>query len=206
VLRYFRRFDQYALQAHDAQWRFLAPYDKQDFAVGIMGLGVLGSRIAAALQHFGFSVNGWSRHHKAVPGVHSYAGSEELEQFLCNSRVLVCTLPLTPDTTDLLDLGTLGKLPRGAYLINVARGAHLVEQDLLALVHNGHIAGATLDVVRKEPLPPAHPFWHEPRITLTPHIAALTLRDESIRQIAGKIRALERDEPIAGLVDRIRGY
>ncbi|MFC3108433.1 2-hydroxyacid dehydrogenase [Undibacterium arcticum] len=206
VLRYFRRFDQYELQARDGQWRFLPPYDKQDFAVGILGLGVLGSRMAAALQHFGFRVNGWSRNHKVVPGVHSYAGSDELDQFLCDSRVLVCALPLTPETTNLLDRRTLEKLPHAAYLINVARGAHLVEEDLLALVQNGHIAGATLDVVRKEPLPPTHPFWQEPRITLTPHVAALTLRDESIRQIADKIRALQRGEPIAGLVDRNRGY
>jgi glyoxylate/hydroxypyruvate reductase A len=206
VLRYFRRFDAFDMQARTGQWRFLKPHDKEDFSIGILGLGVLGSRIAQALAHFDFPLNGWSRTPKNVPGVQCYAGRQGFDEFLRNSRVLVCVLPLTAETGGILNRVTLGRLPQGAYLINVARGAHLVEDDLLALVQNGQLAAATLDVFHEEPLPPAHPFWQEPRITITPHMAALTLRGDSVRQIAGKIRALERGEPIAGVVDLTRGY
>jgi glyoxylate/hydroxypyruvate reductase A len=115
-------------------------------------------------------------------------------------------LPLTPETTNLLDRSQLSKLPQGAYLVNVARGAHVAEPDLLTLIRSGHIAGATLDVFRNEPLPAPHPFWEEPRITMTPHISAVTVRHDSVRQIAGKIGKLENGEPVDGVVDRIKGY
>jgi glyoxylate/hydroxypyruvate reductase A len=115
-------------------------------------------------------------------------------------------LPLTHETQDILNRDTLGRLQPDAYLINVGRGAHLVEADLLALLESGQMAGATLDVFRTEPLPADHPFWNHPRITITPHTSARTLRDESIAQIAGKIRALERGDPVAGVVDPVRGY
>jgi glyoxylate/hydroxypyruvate reductase A len=206
VLRYFRRFDQYDAQARAGQWRFLKPFDKTDFTVGILGLGLLGQRIAASLAQLEFPLCGWSRSPKDLPGIACYAGTEGLDDFLRAARVLVCVLPLTPQTARILKRDNLAKLPRGAYLINVARGAHLVEADLLELVQDGHIAAATLDVVDEEPLPAPHPFWREPRITLTPHIAALTLRDESARQIAGKIALLERGVAVPGTVDRIKGY
>lgn len=206
VLRYFRRFDDYAMQQREGRWRFLKPYEKRDFAVGILGLGILGSRIAESLTGFGFPLHGWSRSPKDVAGVTCHAGEDGLDAFLAASRVLVCILPLTAETRGILNRVTLEKLPRGAYLVNVARGGHLVEEDLLALVQSGHIAGATLDVFREEPLPPAHPFWQEPRITITPHAAAVTLRGDSVRQIAGKIAQLERGEPIAGVVDPLKGY
>ena len=206
VLRYFRRFDQFDAQARERQWRFLKPYEKSEFSVGILGMGLLGQRIADALAHFEFPLRGWSRSPKALPGIECFSGSDGLDAFLRGSRVVVCVLPLTAETSGILGRANLAKMPKGSYLINVARGGHLVEADLLELVQDGHIAAATLDVVDEEPLPPAHPFWHEPRITLTPHIAALTLRDESARQIAGKIAALERGEPVAGMVDRLKGY
>lgn len=206
VLRYFRRLDAFETQARDGKWRFLKPHNKDDFTVGILGLGVLGSRIAEMLGQFGFPLRGWSRSMKALPGVRCFAGAEGFDTFLEGTRVLVCVLPLTTETSDILNRATLGKLPRGAYLINVARGAHLVEEDLSALVQEGQIAAATLDVFRQEPLPPEHPFWQEPQITITPHISALTLRDDSVRQIAAKIHALELGAPIAGIVDRLRGY
>lgn len=206
LLRHFRRFDVYEAQRRAGIWQPLAPHDKQNFTVGILGLGVLGGRIAAALQHFDFPLRGWSRSRKEVPGMTCFAGDDELDDFLQGTQVLVCILPLTADTTHILSRSRLEKLPKGAYLINVARGAHLAESDLLALIKSEHLAGATLDVFRTEPLPPQHPFWQEPRIAITPHIAAMTLREESIRQIAEKIRALERGEPIAGIVDRSKGY
>ena len=120
--------------------------------------------------------------------------------------MLVNVLPLTADTENVIDAKLLAQLTPGAFLVNVARGKHVVEDDLLAAVRSGHIAGAALDVFRTEPLPADHPFWTEPRIHITPHISALTLREISIAQIAGKIRALEAGEPIAGIVDLQRGY
>lgn len=206
VLRYFRRFDDYEKQARRGVWAQLEPYCKEDFSVGVMGMGVLGMRVIEALAPFGFPLRGWSRTEKRVEGVQCFNGAEGLDEFLRGTRVLVCMLPLTPETGNLLDRGNLSKLLAGAYLINVARGAHVAEPDLLTLIRSGQIAGATLDVFRNEPLPPPHPFWDEPRITITPHISALTIRTESIRQMAGKIRALEKGEAVADVVDRVRGY
>ena len=131
---------------------------------------------------------------------------QELDDFLAATRVLVCLLPLTRDTEKLLDAVRLSRLPRGAYLVNVARGALVVDAGLIALLDKGHLAGATLDVFRDEPLPAGHPFWHHPRIVLTPHISAVTLVEQSIAQIAGKIRQLEAGLPITGIVERQRGY
>ncbi|MFC5475025.1 2-hydroxyacid dehydrogenase [Paraherbaspirillum soli] len=206
VLGYYRRFDSYRQQAQRAEWQPLPPFDKQDFSVGILGLGVLGSRIAAALAHFGFPLNGWSRSQKDLPGIACYAGEDGLDAFLRASRVLVCILPLTADTHGILNRRNLQKLPQDAYLINVARGGHVVEADLLALVQQGHIAAATLDVFEQEPLPDDHPFWQEPRISITPHVSALSVPKDTIRQIADKVEVLQRGETVAGLVNRQQGY
>lgn len=206
VLRYYRRLDQYEAQARRGDWTPLAPFEKQDFNIGVLGMGVLGQRIADSLQHFGFQVSGWSRSAKALPGVKGYAGAAQLGDFLRSARVLICMLPLTAETTGILNRETLSQLPRGAYLVNLARGSHLVEADLPPLLDSGHIAGATLDVFHTEPLPAAHPFWQDPRIAITPHISALTIRSIAARQIAEKIVALQRGEPVVGLVDRQRGY
>nr|WP_229751252.1 glyoxylate/hydroxypyruvate reductase A [Undibacterium terreum] len=206
VLRYFRRLDSYDILRSQKQWRFLKPFDKSEFSVGILGMGVLGGRVLEALQHFGFPLHGWSRTQKQMAGVTCHSGADGLDAFLQASRVLVCMLPLTDDTIGILNKHSLSRLPRGAYLINVARGAHLVEADLLALLQQEHIAGATLDVFSEEPLPPKHPFWHESRISITPHISALTLRDDSARQIAEKIQAMQQGQQISGVVDRTKGY
>ncbi|MES2160885.1 MAG: glyoxylate/hydroxypyruvate reductase A [Pseudomonadota bacterium] len=206
VLRYFRRFDEYETQARAGQWLPLPQYPKEDFAVGVLGMGVLGTRVLEALAPFGFPLRGWSRTEKSMAGVQCFHGADGLDTFLRGSRVLVCMLPLTPDTNNLLNRTNMGKLPQGSYLINVARGAHVAEPDLLALIKSDHIAAATLDVFRNEPLPLQHPFWQEPRITITPHISALTLRRESVQQIAEKIRKTAKGETVAGVVDRNRGY
>jgi glyoxylate/hydroxypyruvate reductase len=206
TLRYYRRLDQYEQLARRGQWQPLPPYEKQDFGIGVLGLGVLGQRITESLQHFGFAVSGWSRSRKSLAGVTAYAGIDELEPFLRRSRVLICMLPLTADTTGILNRETLSLLPRGSYLINLARGSHLVEADLPALLDQGQLAGATLDVFETEPLASDHPFWNDPRIAITPHISALTVRSIAARQIADKLVALQRGEPVAGLVDRQRGY
>lgn len=206
VIRHYREFDGYEADVRQGRWSYRKPRSRADFAVGVMGLGVLGSRVAQALRVFEFPVNGWSRSPKALDGVRGFSGREGFNDFLAASRVLVNLLPLTPDTQDILSRDTLSRLQPGGYVINVARGAHLVDEDLLALLDEGHLAGATLDVFRTEPLPAGHPFWTHPGMTVTPHTSARTLRDESIAQIAGKIRALEQGEPIAGIVDPVRGY
>ena len=206
VIRHFREFDGYEADSRQGRWGYRKPRSRADFAVGVMGLGVLGERVAKALTTFEFPVHGWSRTPRSIEGVVCHHGEDRLDVFLSQCRVLVNLLPLTPQTTDILNRRTLGRLKPGGYLINVARGAHLVDDDLIALIDSGHLAGATLDVFRTEPLPPEHPFWHHPAITVTPHTSARTLRDESIAQIAGKIARLERGEPVAGLVDPARGY
>ncbi len=206
VLRHFRRFDQYEDQAAVGEWRPLPAHERDTFTVGVMGAGTLGRRVLDCLRPFGFPLQAWKRTDDAIDGVRCFAGDDGLDAFLRSTRVVVCMLPLTEATANILNRANLGKLPRGAYVINVARGAHLAEPDLLACIQSGHVAGATLDVFRNEPLPAQHPFWVEPRITITPHISALTLRDESVRQIAGKIGQLERGEPIADVVDRELGY
>ncbi|HEY1149550.1 MAG TPA: glyoxylate/hydroxypyruvate reductase A [Pseudoduganella sp.] len=206
VLRYFRRLDEYDTQARAGVWDQLPHHHKEDFAVGVLGMGVLGMRVIHALKEFGFPVRGWSRTEKHVDGVQCFHGPEGLDTFLRGSNAVVCMLPLTPETNNVLNRGNMLKLPQGAYIINVARGAHVNEPDLLNLIKSGHIAGATLDVFRNEPLPMQHPFWQEPRVTITPHIAALTLRRESVQQIAGKIRRLEKGEPVADVINRLHGY
>jgi glyoxylate/hydroxypyruvate reductase A len=206
VLRYFRRFDEYEALARRGEWKPLPPFDKNDFTVGVMGLGKLGLPVAASLRHFGFPVRGWSRSEKQAEGVECFAGMAQLDAFLAGTRVLACMLPLTPGTANLLDRRTLARLPRGAYLVNVSRGAIVAEPDLLCLIQSGHIAGATLDVFRNEPLPEQHPFWAEPRISITPHISALTIGADAVRQIASKIEALEQGQPVDDVVDRNLGY
>jgi glyoxylate/hydroxypyruvate reductase A len=206
VLRRYREFDVYAAQQGEARWQQRPRLSKSTFMVGILGAGVLGTAVAGALVQLGFPVRSWSRARKAIPRVTSFAGMQELDDFLAATRVLVCLLPLTRDTEKLLDAVRLSRLPRGAYLVNVARGALVVDAGLIALLDKGHLAGATLDVFRDEPLPAGHPFWHHPRIVLTPHISAVTLVEQSIAQIAGKIRQLEAGLPITGIVERQRGY
>lgn len=206
VIRHFREFDGYEADARQGKWSYRKPRLRTDFPVGVMGLGVLGQRVSRALAQFEFPVTGWSRSAKAIEGVQCFSGQAGFNDFLAASRMLVCLLPLTPDTEGIMCRETLARLQPGGYVINVARGSHLVDDDLIALIDSGHLAGATLDVFRTEPLPAAHPFWTHPNITVTPHTSARTLREESIAQIAGKIEALQRGQAVAGVVDPARGY
>jgi glyoxylate/hydroxypyruvate reductase A len=206
VIRHFREFDGYEADIRGGKWSYRKPNLRADFPVGVMGLGVLGERVARTLLQFDFPVNGWSRSPKTINGVQCFSGDAGMADFLAATRVLVCLLPLTPETADIMNRDTLAKLQPGAYVINVARGAHLVDEDLIALIASGHIAGATLDVFRTEPLPAEHPFWKHPNISITPHTSARTLREESIAQIAGKIAALQRGDVVTGIVNPARGY
>jgi len=206
VIRHFREFDGYEADTAAGRWGYRKPRLRSDYPIGVMGLGVLGERVARALAQFEFPINGWSRSPKAIGGLRAFAGAGQFNDFLAASRVLVNLLPLTPDTANVINQDTLARLQPGAYVINVARGAHLVDEDLLAAIDSGHVAGATLDVFRTEPLPAGHAFWTHPRITVTPHTSARTLREESVAQIARKMVALEHGEAVAGVVNPGRGY
>lgn len=206
VFRLYLRRDEYAQQQRDGVWRVLLSPRRSQFPIGVLGLGVLGSEVARTLARFGYAVNGYSRSPRTVDGVRSFSGDQGLEAFLRATRVLIVLAPLTAATADLLDRTRLGWLQPGGWVINVARGGILVDADLLALVDSGHLAGATLDVFREEPLPAVHPFWRHPKIRMTPHVAALTLIGTSADQVVDKIERIERGEPVSGVVDRSRGY
>lgn len=206
VLHHHRRFEDYATARRQGQWRVLPPPDKDAFQIGVLGLGLLGSHVARALSALGYSVRGWSRHAKDDSVVPCHAGSAGMPSFLSGLNCLINLLPLTQETENILNTTLFAQLARGAYLINVARGGHLVEPDLLSAVQSGQLSGARLDVTRDEPLPSEHPFWAEPRISITPHISAITLIEPSMRQIAGKIRALAQGQAVIGTIDRQRGY
>lgn len=206
VIRHFREFEGYEADMANGKWSFRKPRSRIDYPVGILGLGVLGERVAKAVAQFDFPVNGWSRSLKALDGVQCFHGEAQLQDFLAASRIVVCLLPLTSETDSILNARTLAQIRTGGYVINVARGAHVVDADLLAAIDSGHLAGATLDVFRVEPLPQGHTFWNHPKITVTPHTSARTLRSESIAQIACKIAALQGGHAVAGLVDAGRGY
>lgn len=206
LIRHYRQFAGYEADQQAGLWSPREVLPRSAMPVGIMGLGVLGQRVARAVAQFDFPVNGWSRTPKQVPGVRCFSGTDGLHDFLAASKVLVSVLPATPETHNLINRDTLSRLQPGAYLINVARGSQLVEDDLLALLDSGQMAGAALDVFQTEPLPAAHPFWTHPQVTITPHSAALTIRAESVAQIVGKMAALKRGEQVNGVVDRARGY
>lgn len=206
VLCAYREAGAYAAQQRESCWQPRPRLVKAGFGVGILGFGVLGQAVAGAIAPFGFPLFAWSGTRKQFAGIHSFAGTAELPAFLAASRILVCLLPSTRETRGLLDRANLSQLPRGAHVVNVARGDIVVDDDLIALLDAGHLAGATLDVFRHEPLPSGHPFWHHPRITLTPHASAVTVVEDSVAQVAAKILRLERGEPITGIVDRVRGY
>lgn len=206
ALRVQRRVAEYESLQAEASWRELRSLTRSELPIGVFGLGVLGEQVARAFAGLGYPVRGYSRSPKRIDGVQCFDASHGLRAFLEGCRLLVLLAPLTPDTRDLFDAERLAWLPEGAWLVNVARGPLVVDDALVAAIDGGRLAGATLDVFREEPLPSAHPFWRHPKIRMTPHVSAVTLPELSARQVAAKIEALERGEPVSGLVERGRGY
>ncbi|WP_218811691.1 glyoxylate/hydroxypyruvate reductase GhrA [Klebsiella quasipneumoniae] len=206
VLHWFRRFDDYQAQKLASRWQPLPEYRADEFTIGIMGAGVLGAKVAESLQPWGFPLRVWSRSRKSWPQVQSFAGQAELGGFLQGTRVLINLLPNTAETVGIINQTLLAQLPDESYLLNLARGVHVVEEDLLAALNNGKLKGAMLDVFSREPLPQESPLWAHPRVAMTPHVAAVTRPMEAIAYIAGTISRLERGESVSGQVDRQRGY
>mgnify|MGYP001233307718 CR=1 FL=1 len=206
VLHFHRNMDRYALMQREQQWRQLPAVLPSQRTVGVMGLGVLGGDFACKAQVMGFRVIGWSRRARGLEGVTEYHGSEGLAPFLAATQILVNFLPLTQETQGILDRTLFAQLPRGAFLVNLARGGHLVEGDLLDALESGQLGGALLDVFVQEPLPAEHAFWKHPKIVVTPHIAGQAIADLMVEQVVDNIRRLERGDTPCGLVDRKRGY
>jgi glyoxylate/hydroxypyruvate reductase A len=206
VLRYAGRFDEYERHQAERRWAPRRPRALDEVQVGVLGLGAIGRVVARTIADQGFPVRAYSRRRHELSGIESFAGSAELPAFLVGVHVLINVLPLTEETRGILRREHLERLADGAHVVNIARGAHLVEADLLALLDSGKLGGATLDVFAQEPLPPEHAFWSHPGVRVTPHVSGVTLLAESVEQVAHKIRSLERGEPVSGIVDWTRGY
>lgn len=206
VLRWFRRFDDYQDLQQKKQWLPLEEYQPDQFTIGILGAGVLGSKVAESLLEWGFPVRSWSRSRKSQPGVTNFAGANEFPSFLSGTRVLINLLPKTTETENILNKTVFDALADEAYLLNLARGEHIVEQDLLHALESGKVKAAMLDVFCSEPLPQESTLWQHPRVAITPHIAAVTRVPEAINYIATTITAIEKGEATDGLVDLQRGY
>ena len=206
VLYHHRFMLDYAAQARDHVWREIDQVPAWERRVGIMGLGVLGGDAAEKLVSLRFDVAGWSGSAKDLPGVTSFHGADGFLPFLNRSDILVCLLPLTQETTDILDARAFAALPKGAALINVGRGPQVVEEDLLAALNSGHLDGATLDVFREEPLPADSPFWDHPRVVIVPHVASMTIARGACEFVIENIRRFEAGQPLHHVVDLDKGY
>jgi glyoxylate/hydroxypyruvate reductase len=206
VLMLQRRMPEYLAQSRNGTWRALMAPSVAETPVGVLGLGTMGQAAASSLTALGFPVLGWSRSPRRIPGIECHWGPEGLARLLARSRILICLLPLTGETRGILNAALFARLPRGAGIINLGRGGHLVEADLLAALDSDQLAAAVLDVFETEPLPVGHPFRTHPCIVITPHIAASTGHETGIAVLLGNIRRLERGEKLEGEIDRARGY
>ncbi|AJR22691.1 MULTISPECIES: glyoxylate/hydroxypyruvate reductase A [unclassified Sphingobium] len=206
VLAVHRDFFDYVEAQTSREWNPLEVPPASSRTIGVMGMGVLGRAVLERLRSYGFRLRGWNRSPRTIIGVDSYAGAEQFNEFLSRCDVLVCLLPLTPSTVGILNSKTFSALPHGASIINVGRGPHLVEADLLAALDSGHLSRAILDVTETEPLPPEHPLWAHPRVFVTPHVASMTQPETAAPILLDNIRRDQRNEPLIGVIDRSRGY
>jgi glyoxylate/hydroxypyruvate reductase len=206
VLALHRDMLGYRIAQQEQRWSPHDPPFPSQRRVGFMGLGDLARHAMGRLRPFGFALSGWSRTPHDLPGVTTHHGPQGLPAFLAATDILVCLLPLTDETRGILCQYTLSQLPRGAGLVNAARGGHVVAPDLIAALDSGQLSGAVLDVCEPEPLPPGHPFWTHPRILLTPHVAAVTRTATAAQVLLDNWRRYREGLPIAGEVDRGRGY
>lgn len=206
ILRKFRSLPTMEKQHSDREWKRLPVPDARLVTVGIMGLGSIGAVVADVVAALGFNVIGWTRSGARASKVPVFVGESQMDAFLEKCDFLVCLLPITPQTTGLLNRARLSKLPKGSFVVNVARGGIVSETDLLGLVNEGHLSGAAFDVFETEPLPPENPFWRHEKILVTPHIAAQPSVEPVVEQFLENLKRLSSDEPLLNEVDRTHGY
>jgi glyoxylate/hydroxypyruvate reductase A len=206
VIHFHRSYHVYAKDQGDKRWQRLRFPDTRERRVGILGMGELGGEAARRVHDLGFDVAGWSHTPKTIKGVESFHGDDSLMPFLRRTDILASLLPLTPSTENLLDKEKFAAMPEGAYFINLSRGAIVVDKDLLAALDSGAIAGAALDVFRTEPLPPDHPYWSHPKVSVTPHAAGPTNDRSAARKMAENINRVLAGEAPYPVLDIKRGY
>jgi len=206
VLRFHRQDLEYRAQQAARIWNELPAPDTHKRRVGILGLGELGGAAAKAIGALEFPVMGWTRNPRSLEGVQTFHGASGLDAMLAVTDILVCLLPLTPDTRGVLNARNLALLPRGAFVINAARGGHMVPEDMLAALDSGHIAGAALDVFEPEPLPEDSPFWGHPKVLMWPHAASITIPSSAAPQVVENLQRARDGRPLINLVDFSAGY
>lgn len=206
VLHYHRDMDLYDEHQRDKVWKPKPGPHASSRKVGILGIGEIGADCATKLRALNFDVAGWSRSEKDIPGVDCFHGQDGLEPFLARSEYVVCVLPLTPETESIMNADFFAAMPKGGGIINVARGGHVADDDLIAALDSGQLSFAKLDVFREEPLPTDHPFWTHPKIRITPHNAGITNPDTAAAQIAANYKRALAGEPLENVVDPKRGY
>lgn len=206
TLRYHRQMVEYEAFQRAADWHPLTAPQTASRRVGIAGIGEIGGAVARAVAGLGFDVAGWSRSGHKLGGIASFAGTDGWLPFLARTDILICVLPLTEATRGILDARAFTAMPAGSFVVNIARGGHVVDADLLAALDRGHLAHATLDVTTPEPLPAGHPYWSHPKVTLTPHVASLTDPRTAAPQVIDNFRRFVAGRPLLNLVDRANGY
>jgi glyoxylate/hydroxypyruvate reductase A len=206
VYRYHRRFHIFERQSRDRRWTYIPPTLTADTSVGVLGLGEIGREIAFAMRREGFSVCGWSRSPKQLENIETYTGHDGLTAMVGACAIVINVLPLTSETRHILSRELFAHFGDGTCLINLGRGTHLVEDDLLDAIDTGRVEGATLDVASIEPLPDAHPFWNHPNILITPHVAGGSIPMTAVVNIAANIRKAMAGERLSQQVDIERGY
>jgi glyoxylate/hydroxypyruvate reductase A len=206
VLHFHRKLDQAMASQRIQQWKRPLQTPASSCRVGLMGMGELGGHIASRLPLLGYPVSGWARTPREIPGVTMFSGDAGYDDFLAQTDVLVCLLPLTAQTRGILGERTFSALPKGAALIHVGRGEHLVESDLIAALDNGQLRGAIVDVFEKEPLPADHPLWTTPGVVVTPHMATMATYDVVVQQVVRNIAQMHEGTPYFNQVDTTRGY
>ena len=206
VLRFHRRVPELEAQKAAGVWNYIDYPPAWERRLCVMGLGVLGGDAARTIAAFEFDTAGWSRRPKEIEGVECFHGEEGLARFLQRTEILVNLLPLTDATENILNARTFAQLPRGAWLINAARGRHLVEEDLIPALESGQLAGAALDVFREEPLPARHPFWKHPKIWISPHVASVTQPSTAAKGVLDGIARIRAGLPLENVVDWSEGY
>lgn len=206
IFSHIKGFYEYKTNQTKSLWKPKQYHRITDFTVGILGLGALGAVLAKDLVRFGFKTQGWSNSRKEIPEVKAFAGQEELPEFLATSEILVCLLPLTNETSGILNKKLFSQLPKGAFVINAARGGHLVDADLIEMLDKKHLSGATLDVFHQEPLSTKHPFWKHEKVHITPHYASVSDTASVVPQIIENYRIMQKGQSLLNLVSTDKGY